>query len=159
MKPVIIAFDPGKNGGISVGSESSDLFVIPMLMAGNELDTAAIKDLIKDRKPEKAIVEKVGAMPGQGVVSTFNFGCNYGKLLGLLSGLSVPTELVTPQRWKGVVLDGTPKDKDAAIAYCRRVFPEISLIATPRSRNPHDGIADVICIWEFGRRTYFQGIA
>ncbi len=71
-------------------------------------------------------------MPGQGVSSTFKFGQGYGSILGIAAALSIPTELVTPQAWKKVVLAGTAKDKDAAVGYCRRAFPNVSLLPGPR---------------------------
>ena len=89
--------------------------------------------------------------PGQGVASMFKFGMGYGALLGVAAGLSIPVELTTPQRWKGKVLHGTAKDKSAAVAYCRRAFPSVQLVL-PRCRNPHDGMADALCLLEYGRR-------
>jgi hypothetical protein len=46
------------------------------------------------------------------------------------------------------VLAGTTKDKDAAIAYCRRAFPDVALVL-PRCRVPHDGIADAVWVKKF----------
>jgi hypothetical protein len=80
-------------------------------------------------------------MPGQGVASSFTFGTGYRQIQGLLAGRGIPFELVTPQAWKKLVLAGTTKDKDAAIAYCRRAFPDVALVL-PRCRVSHDGIAD-----------------
>jgi crossover junction endodeoxyribonuclease RuvC len=83
-------------------------------------------------------------------------------------------ELVTPQAWKKVVLPGLipakaklPPDataaqkkaasaankkagKDAAIGWCRRAYPSVSLIPEG-CRVPHDGIADSLCIAEYAR--------
>lgn len=124
-----------------------------MPVAGKELDLGQIRDIVHQTQPRLAVVEKVGSMPGQGVASTFKFGKGYGSILGILAALDVPTELVTPQRWKGKVLAGTPKDKNAAIAYCRRVFPTVDLVL-PNCRKPHDGMADALCLAEMGRREF-----
>jgi crossover junction endodeoxyribonuclease RuvC len=59
--------------------------------------------------------------------------------------------VVDSRKWKNRVLIGTTKDKQAAIDYCLSKFPDISLLATPRSRKHHDGIADAICISEYAR--------
>ena len=127
-----------------------------MPLAGKELDLPTLAAIIRSAAPELAVIEKVHSMPGQGVSSTFSFGTGYGQLQGLLAGLGIPFELVTPQAWKKVVLAGTAKDKDAAIAYCRRAFPEVPLIM-PRCRTPHDGIADALCLLQFGVRNYRAG--
>jgi crossover junction endodeoxyribonuclease RuvC len=153
----IIAFDPGQKGGIAIRSQGITT-AHPMPLAGKILDLPLIANLIRLHSPSIAVIEKVGAMPGQGVTSTFTFGMGYGQLQGLLAGLGIPFELVTPQAWKKLVLAGTPKDKDAAIAYCRRAFPDVPLIM-PRCRTPHDGIADSLCILQYGIRTFLAATA
>jgi crossover junction endodeoxyribonuclease RuvC len=82
----------------------------------------------------------------------FSFGCSYGTVLGVLGALQVPTEQATPQRWKGTILSGTLRDKAAAVAFCRSRWPGTSLLASPRCRKPHDGIADALALAEYGRR-------
>ena len=47
-----------------------------------------------------AYVERVSAMPGQGVASMFNFGVSYGVIQGVLGALQIPIVLVTPRSWK-----------------------------------------------------------
>ena len=152
----ILAIDPGMNGGIA-WSDGDRPSACIMPMAGKDIDLPELAALIRSVSPGLIVVEKVGAMPKQGVTSTFKFGKGYGSILGIAAALETPVELVTPQRWKGVVLSGTSKDKDAAIAYCRRMFPSVPLIP-PRCRTPHDGIADALCIWEYGRRV-LMGVA
>lgn len=147
----LIAIDPGLSGGVAVLHRDQTITAQPMPLAGKELDLITLATLVREVDPDWIVVERVGPMPKQGVVSTFKFGSGYGALLGIAAALQIPTELVTPQRWKGRVLHGTAKDKPAAIAYCRRVFPAIHLVP-PRCRVPHDGIADALCLLEYGRR-------
>lgn len=150
----ILALDPGFSGGVCVMAPSGAVeFAKPMPMAGGELDLAAIADLLRFYSPTLCVIEKVGAMPKQGVVSTFRFGAGYGMLLGICAGMRVPAQLVTPQAWKKIVLAGTEKDKDAAIAYVRRVYPNVQLVQ-PKCRKPHDGVADAVCLADYARRTY-----
>lgn len=47
-----------------------------------------------------AAVEKVSAMPGQGVSSTFKFGAAFGEATALLSVLGIRWELVLPRAWQ-----------------------------------------------------------
>jgi crossover junction endodeoxyribonuclease RuvC len=152
-RPVnIIALDPGLSGAIATWSNGT-ITAQPFPVCGKVLDLAALAEIIRDARPSLAVIEKVASRPGQGVASTFKFGQGYGALLGITAALGIPTELVTPQRWKGAILTGTAKDKDAAISYCRRAFPDVPLIM-PGCRKPHDGIADALCILEFGRREF-----
>jgi crossover junction endodeoxyribonuclease RuvC len=155
---MILSIDPGLKGGICYGSYPENLRAIPMPLIGGEIYPAAIAQLIKEINPNLAIVEKVHSMPGQGVASTFKFGKGYGLVLGILGALGVPIELTTPQAWKKLVLAGTSKDKQAAIAFCAMRYPHLSLI--PKGcRTPHDGIADAVCLWSFGYAKQPAGLA
>jgi crossover junction endodeoxyribonuclease RuvC len=146
----MIDLDPGLSGAIAIFKDNT-VTAQPFPVAGKALDLATLTKIIQDANPSLAVIEKVASMPGQGVTSTFKFGMGYGALLGITAALGIPTELVTPQRWKGAILAGTAKDKDAAITYCRRVFPHVPLIM-PGCRKPHDGVADSLCLLQFGLR-------
>jgi crossover junction endodeoxyribonuclease RuvC len=150
----LIALDPGLSGAIAIFTNNT-ITAQPLPIASKALDLSALTTIIRDASPSLAVIEKVASMPGQGVASTFKFGQGYGALLGITAALGIPTELVTPQRWKGSVLAGSKKDKDAAIAYCRRAFPDVQLIM-PRCRTPHDGVAEALCILQFGLREFVR---
>jgi crossover junction endodeoxyribonuclease RuvC len=154
----LVAIDPGLHGAIAVLSPSGAITAVPMPLAGGALDLPAIASIIRDTFPQWLILEKVASRPGQGVASTFKFGQGYGSILGVAAALAVPVELVTPQRWKSVVLHGTAKDKASAIAYCRRAYPKVNLV--PQGcRTPHDGLADSLCLLEYGRRSLLSQAA
>lgn len=146
---MIVGIDPGQKGGIAF-LEREAVYAYPMFLAGKELDVRAITEtFLNYRDVSLAIVEKCHSMPAQGSVSTFKFGKGYGILLGIIGALAIPTMLVTPQAWKKVILAGTKKDKNAAIEYVRMKYPTVKLI--PKGcRKPHDGMADAICLAEYG---------
>ena len=98
-----------------------------------------------------AVLEHVGAMPGQGVTSMFSFGENFGYLKGLLEAFEIPYELVRPQRWKkefGII------GKNQSVEVCKRLFPGVSLRRTERCKKDHDGMAEALLMVEFARRHY-----
>jgi crossover junction endodeoxyribonuclease RuvC len=150
----VFGIDPGKAGGFAVGGTTlRDIRGYKMPIVGGEIDIApiakAIRETSSDPKKVLVIIEKVHAMPGQGVSSTFSFGCGYGKLIGMCQALNVAFDLVLPNAWKKVVLAGTTKDKQAAIDYVNRIHTEVDLV--PQGcRKPHDGIADAVCLVEWG---------
>lgn len=156
---IYLGCDPGKHGGLAaIDAETCTITSSVMPLRGGEVDAHAIGAWVwglalKNDGHAVACVEKVHAMPKQGVSSTFTFGVGYGKILGVLGALGIRTELVTPQAWKSKVLAGSLKDKDAAVAWCRRAYPALQLVPEG-CRVPHDGIADAACIAEFARRTY-----
>jgi crossover junction endodeoxyribonuclease RuvC len=90
-------------------------------------------------KPDLAVVEKVGAMPKQGVSSTFKFGAAYGSILGILAALKIRTILVSPTVWKGHFALGADKEK-ARHWPCGlspkhpSISPERGTMAAPRRR-------------------------
>jgi len=150
----IIGIDPGAKGGIAfLSPDKLDAIVMPM--AGKELDISTIVNTISYFDVELAVVEKCHTRPEQGVVSSGKFMKGYGVLLGILGALKISTMLVTHQAWKKVILAGTAKDKDAAIAYVNMKYPNFKLIL-PRCRKPHDGMADAICIAEYGRGKFLN---
>ena len=147
---IAIGIDPGKSGALAVLyiDEQGSVFrtkVIPF-------EASAYRDTIEACVDSRVVccVEKVGAMPGQGVVSMFNFGHNLGLIEGLLQANKTPYQLVPPQTWKKEFsLTG---DKQSSIDVCKKLFPNVNLLATPRSRKENDGMAEALLMAEYARR-------
>ena len=156
----ILGIDIGLNGGMACLDISSNAVdwtesrIMPMPIIGGKkrhLDLHFIKGWILEKQPELVIIEKVSAMPKQGVSSMFRFGEQFGAIQGICVGLGLPYILVTPQAWKKKVLGGYDKgDKAVATLYVQRKYPNVNLLATSRSRKPHEGMVDAICIAEYG---------
>lgn len=156
---IFIGADPGGQGGIAALQSDGAVALPPIVMpmAGDDVNAIAINNYLEKiiwsfGEVVLAAVEKVGAMPKQGLASTFKFGCRYGVLRGALGAKGVGVRLVTPQEWKSSVLHGLPHDKEGAIAFCANRWPTLSLIQ-PGCRKAHDGIADALCIAEWLRRS------
>ena len=141
-----IGVDVGKGGAIAVIHADNTV-------ASSVFSEEEYRDIIfRLRGNAFAVVEDVHAMPKQGVTSMFNFGYNKGWIMGLLYANGVHTQLVSPQRWKKAFsLDG---DKKKSVDCARRLFPGVSLFATPRCKKPHDGIAEALLMAEYGRRIF-----
>ena len=150
LKPSYVGVDPGKNGGIAVICFGRVIGVTTMILSEKKtLDLTSIAEWIisvTSGTIPVACIEKVGAMPGQGVTSMFSFGFSTGAIHGIFAALGIPRHVVSPQTWKKIVLANTPKDKEAAIDFCRRVYPYISLLPTKNCKKSHSGMADAICI-------------
>lgn len=153
---IIIGIDPGKKGGLAWMEDGVIIDVLAMPVAGKELDLGEIVDFCNSGGDkiivDFAYIEKVGAMPGQGVVSMFTFGKVTGALYGIMAALKIPYRLVTPQTWKKAILLDTDRSKEAALDYVKRIHPFVELKATAQSRKAHMGIVDAICIAEYGWR-------
>ena len=139
-----IGIDPGKKGGLAIIYNR-----IAQVLPFDERDYL---DALRSIDPQNAIVclERVSAMPGQGVVSMFTFGTGYGWLQGVLAAYGIPYELVRPQQWKKEF--GITADKNSSIAVCKRLFPNVTLRANDRCRTDHDGMAEALLMAEYARR-------
>ena len=87
-----------------------------------DLHVAALRHLGVRVVERAAVVEIAGAMPGQGVSSTWKFARATGVVEGVLAGLGWPMHTVTPARWKRDL--GLSKDKGASRAMAARLWPD-----------------------------------
>lgn len=142
-----VGIDPGKSGALAIRYSDGYIKTVPFNEANyiEEFDNLAHSD-----SPVMCCVEKVSAMPGQGVVSMFNFGKNLGFIEGALQAFGLPYQLVPPQTWKKEF--SLSSDKNKSIDVCQKLFPKVNLLATPRCKKPHDGIAEAVLMSEYARR-------
>jgi crossover junction endodeoxyribonuclease RuvC len=154
---IIIGIDPGLSGGLAALVDGLPM-LLPMPVADGEIDGNAVRLWLDERRwaGGKAMVflEKVHSMPKQGVASTFTFAAGWGLIRGILTGLCIPYQLVTPQAWQKELLAGLDRTdtKAAAYLFASRLWPTVDWRASDRCRKPHSGIVDAACIAEYGRR-------
>jgi len=132
VKTLILGIDPGASGSLCLLHESTGDYVahlqMPKVKVGkaNRVNAAAVTDFIETyiNDIKHCYLEKVHAMPGQGVSSMFSFGHSAGIVEGVVVALGIPLTLVTPQSWKKTAgLIG--KDKDAARSRAIQLYPGI----------------------------------
>lgn len=140
-----IGIDPGKKGAMAVILEDGTVEVSPLegILLGPIL--MALKD-----KQCRCCLEKVHAMPKQGVSSTFTFGVQYGWLKGMLDAHYISYQEIPPERWKKEF--GLNTDKQKSIEVCRQLFPNVSLRPTERSRVDDNNMAEALLMAEYARR-------
>jgi len=122
-----IGIDPGASGALVLLEDGTPIewMEMPVMKVGSatRVNAAAVADFMGAALCDHVFVEQVGAMPGQGVRSMFNFGHNVGTVMGALGALGIPVTLVTPQAWKKAAgLIG--KDKDASRARAIQLWPD-----------------------------------
>lgn len=138
-----IGIDPGKSGSIATICGES---VGTVRLSETEAD---ISDWLRSVVDGEcfAILEQVGAMPKQGVVSTFKFGQSFGFLRGLLIAHRVPFEMVTPAKWQGEMRCRSKGDKNVTKAKAQELFPGEKIV---------HATADALLLAEYCRRTKSQ---
>lgn len=158
-----IGIDPGFKGGIAA-IMGDNIEIIPMPVTGEKKSkridvlslSAFFSSLDQPFSDMLVVLEKVGTMPKQGIVSAFNFGKGVGYLECMLKLLRMPFVEVRPQEWKKEVLRGMDWKgiKSISVAFCQQKHPSVSLLRSSRCTTPCDGMADAICLAEYGRLRY-----
>lgn len=100
----VFAIDPGLSGGWAVVIDGRAEACGDMPVSGDgsmrRVAASVLRSLIASHAPQLCVVERVNAMPKQGVASTFRFGMAFGAALAVPAVLQVPVELVVPPVWK-----------------------------------------------------------
>tara|TARA_R110002110_G_scaffold64005_1_gene177196 strand:+ start:2998 stop:3495 length:498 start_codon:yes stop_codon:yes gene_type:complete len=157
MFEYFIGIDPGVNGAVSILGKSGevvDCFDLPVLMDGNKktLNTRSIFNKIKEITGDSlafCTIERVQAMPKQGVSSTFAFGRAFGQLEGIASCMGWSIILVRPRAWQknffAFASGSNTKEKSRQVSM--GLYPTVDL-----SLKKHHNKADSLLIAEYGRR-------
>ncbi len=156
----ICGVDPGLSGAIAVLDPASDQIMtiidMPQLKRGarSDLDLVKLASFIGTNAPniKYAVIEDVGAMPGQGVVSMFTFGKVTGVVVGMLAAHYIPIFYVKPSVWKFQM--GLTKSKDKSVVMARKLWPKQTELF---SRMKDDGRAEAALMAHFGKRFWNVG--
>ncbi len=97
----IIGIDTGVKGGISVLKNNKLVKIYTMPLTSNkQVNPQGLYNILKFYKNSDCVIEKAQAMPKQGVVSMFNYGRQYGYIIGILTSLGFKITEVQPVKWK-----------------------------------------------------------
>lgn len=166
---LVAGIDPGLSGAVSKiwidaltkAIVKYEVFDIPVIqIAGTSkheynivLLAALISGIKEDPSTLKFIyLEKVHAMPGQGVTSMFNMGFGFGLIRMALVANLLSTKLVTPQAWKKAIMSGMGKEKSQSVVRAQELFPE-AVLTTPRGKAL-DGRGDALLIAYYGYQEF-----
>ena len=127
----IIGIDPGAVSAafaiipwdLDGGLEAASAFHMPVV--NKMVDARAFAYVMDEQRATHAVIERVGAFPGQGVSSSFRFGMGYGIILGVLASSGVKIIDVAPGLWKKYFRLDSDKEKARALAIKR--FPHVNL--------------------------------
>jgi crossover junction endodeoxyribonuclease RuvC len=147
----VIGIDPGISGAIAIFKDGKLESVVDMptveIASGKtikrHISAATLRNILEldMYQISHVVIEKVGAMPGQGVTSMFNFGRSAGIIEGVVAALRMPHTYVTPATWTKVV--GRAAGKDASRMRAMELFPTRADLF---KRAKDDGRADAALI-------------
>jgi len=151
---MILGIDPGGGGALCFADfekgllDIVDMPIVALLRNGKikrEISAAMLAAVIRARRPDVAWLERVNAMPGQGVSSVWAFARGVGALEGVLAALNVPTYYVAPRVWQAKVAQRPGKDGGRERA--SQLFPAY---ASMFLRVKDDGRSDAALIAYYG---------
>tara|TARA_B100000524_G_scaffold291567_1_gene166405 strand:- start:1202 stop:1660 length:459 start_codon:yes stop_codon:yes gene_type:complete len=141
--------DPGLNGAIALFDMTEghlEVFDMPVMEINKKRQVnPQLLTNILEQHDAPVFIEQVGARPGQGVSSMFNFGKSYGICLGVSAGLKLQTTTVTPVMWQRACK--VEKGKDGNRLRATQTFPNYSNLF---ARKKDDGRADAALIAYWG---------
>jgi crossover junction endodeoxyribonuclease RuvC len=141
----VLGVDPGS---VSAAYAILDLdaglaFVWDAPVVDRQVNAAEWARVVRGAQADVAVVEKVAAMPKQGVSSTFKFGMGAGLLRGVITGAGLPIFDAVPTVWKRhFKLDSDP-EKARALAIRR--FPKIDGLARKKDHNKAEAL--LMALW------------
>lgn len=140
-----IGVDPGKKGCLTILHNNGNIKFFDWPKNNNiktYFDNIACYIDESGEGVKLSVLERVHAMPGQGVSSTFSFGVNYGMWLTFFTVYPLSFITVPPQTWmKGLIskADGIDTKAQTYIT-AKRLFPNAELTGPKGGRL--DGRAD-----------------
>ena len=146
---IIYGIDPGLSGAIArfdLTEGYLEIHDMPVMEVNKKkvVSPQLVSDILRQQHAP-VYIEKVGAMPGQGVTSMFSFGRSYGILLGCAAGLQMPTTVITPQMWMRAL--NCQKGKDGNRQRACELVPNYSQLF---ARKKDDGRADAALLAYYG---------
>lgn len=163
---VTIGIDPGQTGALAVLADGQfagfyDMPTVARPAGGQQVNGAELAAQLREIRAAHpgahvlAVLERVSAMPGQGVSSMFRFGEGYGVVQGVLAALGVPVMTLSPAVWKRAVgLIGSEKDVARTLA-----IQQYPAAAGGLTRKKDIGRADALLIASWAWRSEMHGEA
>lgn len=142
MSKLYIGIDPGKSGAIAFIPPNGDAWTVKNTSTDLEL-VEAVEEALLQHDEVFCTIEKVHAMPGNGVTGMFKFGGSFHSLQMICTVLRIPFELVSPQKWQKSLSCLSGGDKNVTKTKAQNLFPTLRVIHAN---------ADALLIAEYGRR-------
>lgn len=149
----LLGIDPGAVSGAYAyyDTQTSDVMVGDIPVVDGNVNAAELSRLVDLYSADVVVLERVGAMPHQGVSSTFSFGRGVGRIEGVIAAASLCVEYVTPVVWKRhYKLPGGPKNKELSRAKAIQLFPNV--VGLSRKKDAGRAEALLIARWYAEKR-------
>jgi crossover junction endodeoxyribonuclease RuvC len=138
---LVLGIDPGSvSGAYAVLDSRRDTVIhcddLPVIE--KQVNAVEFAKILRQIKPDQAVIELVGSMPKQGISSTFRFGVAIGLVRGVVATLQVPLHQVTPTKWKRAFSLGSDGEESRALA--SRLYPGLNGLSRKKDHNRAEAI-------------------
>lgn len=158
-----IGADPGAEGALALYSEGPgerNVRVEAVDMPwrkGEGLDywtlAAILRNWVDSFEVRGVTIERVHAMPKQGVTSSFSFGDSFGALKQAVASAGMTYTLVQPGTWKAIYgLRGGRENKEGSVLKAIELFPRIKSELYGPKGGIKDGRAEAVLLAHYGSR-------
>ena len=141
---IAIGIDPGAKGGLAWVHEGQAVAMAFHRFTWREV-WLELQSLTYNGNRCHAVLERVHAMPAQGVSSTFKFGHAAGMVEGFLVAAGVPYDTVGAAKWQRKMSCLTKGDKNVTKEAASKLFPQLKIT---------HAVADALLLAEFCRREF-----
>ena len=153
VKRIYVGIDPGLTGGIAfIVGQKIEVYNMPI--KARHIDCESLKQLffrcVYPRVDIFVMIEELSYNPKWGKAAVIKSATELGKIHCVLELGGISYQTVTPRTWKAAMFKGKTKGKQLSIDHVVRKYPQVNLFPG-RKTTPHDGIADAICLAEYGR--------
>lgn len=170
-----IGIDNGITGAVAFLRSTGNHIVVPVptkTIGGDRfIDAGALIGLIQQEENPHVVYEQGQKQPKWGCKGNYANGFSHAvvdtalEALNVLS-LPVPYKGVNPKTWqehvfkdmrgaaKALLRDGDTKG--ASIDFCRRMFPQVSLLPTAKCVKPDNNFADALCMAWYARNVVWR---
>lgn len=171
-----MGIDNGVSGAIAIIHPDGEIEVgkMPTIEAGKRtlLDDIKIRNTLNKARggttsfmdrPHPSLLDPMHVVFEQGQLqplfsckTNFAQGYSFGVIATILRQNAIPATAVNPKDWmKEMHLGVRGKGDDtktASLEACRRLYPHVSLLPTPRCTKPDDGMAEALLMATWGKR-------
>ena len=161
---IYVGIDPGLTGAVAAIDARGQFIMVddmPVMASGKagtkvqrQVDPLGLRSLIQWMRTKSeddivtAAIERVSAMPGQGVASMFSLGDSFGCIRAVVAGMLIPTVFPSPASWKKLM--GMDADKERSRAKAIQLFPAAAgYLARKKDHNR----AEAVLLAEYLRRS------
>jgi crossover junction endodeoxyribonuclease RuvC len=147
----VLGIDPGSvSAAYAIYDTSGGAVIVDDVpVVDRQVDAAEFARIIERHRPDRVVIENVGAFPKQGISSAFRFGMGCGLLRGAVLGAGLTLVEVSSSVWKKHFKLNREAEKSRSLAI--KLFPAVSGLHRKRDHNRAEALLLAVYLAEVSR--------